>query len=83
MLARASLRKESGKGVILGLRCIHGWKGTIRLQVLRLTEVISQFSFSHLKPMLHAVELPASIAHLDTSLTNMHGKTFPHLDKVR
>ena len=36
-----------------------------------------------LQPMLHAVKLPASIAHLDTSLTNMYGKAFPHLDKVR
>ena len=27
---------------------------------------------THLQPMLHAVELPASIAHLDPSLANMH-----------
>merc|ERR1719209_2545170 len=32
-----------------------------------------------LDPMLHTVELPASITHLDTSLANMDGDAFPHL----
>ena len=46
-------------------------------------EKYSNLTSTHLQPMLHAVELPASIAHLDTSLPNVHRKTFPHLDKVR
>ena len=28
--------------------------------------------------MLKAVKLPASVAHLDSSLSNVHGDTFPH-----
>jgi len=32
-----------------------------------------------LYPMLHAVELPASITHLDASLANMDRDAFPHL----
>ena len=66
MLASASLREESRKGIILGFGSVQGRKGAIVLQA-----------------MLHTIELPAGIAHLDTSLTNMYRKAFPHLDKVR
>jgi len=31
-------------------------------------------------PMLQAVQFPAGIAHLDTGLTDMDGKTFTHFD---
>ena len=29
--------------------------------------------------VLHAVELPAGVAHLDTGLAHVHGDAFPHL----
>merc|ERR1719414_424641 len=36
-----------------------------------------------LDSVLHAVELPAGITHLDSSLANVDGDAFPHLGKVR
>merc|ERR1719336_2871455 len=36
-----------------------------------------------LNSVLHAVELPAGVTHLDSSLANVDGDAFPHLGKVR
>ncbi len=33
-----------------------------------------------LDAVLHAVQLPASISHLDSGLADMHRNTFPHDD---
>ena len=81
MLAGAGLGEESGKGVILRLGSIHWRQSSIRLQRRFVDSHFISRNF-HLKAMLHAVELPAGIAHLDSSLSNVHRKTFPHLDKV-
>ena len=75
MFARASLREEGGKGVILGFGSIRDRQSSVRLQKKDIN-IIFKFSYlnrnTHLQPMLHAVEFPASIAHLDSSLANMH-----------
>ena len=81
MLAGAGLGEESGEGVILRLGSVHCRQSAIRLQRRNIDSHSISRNF-HLKAMLHAVELPAGIAHLDSSLSNVHRKTFPHLDKV-
>ena len=81
MLAGAGLGEESGEGVILRLGSVHCRQSSIRLQRRNIDSYFISRNF-HLKAMLHAVELPAGIAHLDSSLSNVHRKTFPHLDKV-
>ena len=81
MLAGAGLGEESGEGVILRLGSVHCRQSSIRLQKQNINSHCISRNF-HLKAMLHAIELPAGIAHLDSSLSNVHRKTFPHLDKV-
>ena len=71
MLARASLGEEGGKRVVLGFGCVQGRQGAVGLQRENHRKIL-ELTSTHLQPMLHAVELPASIAHLDPSLANMH-----------
>merc|ERR1719158_154261 len=51
--------------------------------VLWLSSFNSRKLTVRLDAVLHAVELPAGIAHLDSSLSNMNGDAFPHLVKGR
>merc|ERR1719187_2445682 len=63
VLAGPGLAEEGAEGVIR-----HGGDGLVTGQLaVRLDAV------------LHAVELPAGVAHLDSSLTDVNGDTFSHL----
>ena len=77
MLAGAGLGEESGEGVILRLGSVHCRQSSIRLQKQFVDYHLKSRNF-HLKAMLHAVELPAGIAHLDTGLANVDRDAFPH-----
>merc|ERR1719158_885106 len=51
--------------------------------ILWLSSFNSRKLTIRLDAVLHAVELPAGVAHLDSSLSNMNGDAFPHLVKGR
>merc|ERR1712080_461119 len=51
--------------------------------ILWLSSFNSRKLTVRLDAVLHAVELPAGVAHLDSSLSNMNGDAFPHLVKGR
>merc|ERR1719205_215874 len=51
--------------------------------ILGLASFNSRELTIRLDSVLHAVELPAGIAHLDSSLADVDGDAFPHLGKVK